>query len=98
MTLKVIQLMQADLSNAIRRTFVRHLARFYLTRGPSAIAELLVLDVFIRSVPAVHGRLQTAIHPSITKLWRPQCVGSSLVATYSSSVKTKVGPNNTNIV
>jgi len=31
MTLKVIRLMQ-DLSNAIRRTLVRHLAQFYLTR------------------------------------------------------------------
>ena len=44
MTLKVIQLMQ-NLSNAIRRTFVRHLAWFWLTcasRSPSSIAELLV--------------------------------------------------------
>jgi len=46
-TVEVIRLLQ-DLSNAIRRTFVRHLARFQLTRRvarPSAIAELLVTKV-----------------------------------------------------
>ena len=45
MTLKVTRIMQS-LSNAIRRTFVRHLARFNwrgASRGPSAIAKLLVL-------------------------------------------------------
>ena len=49
-TVEVIRLLQ-DLSNAIRRTFVRHLARFQLTRRvarPSAIAELLVTKVNTR--------------------------------------------------
>ena len=41
MTLKVIRLLQ-DLSNAIRRTFVRHLARFELTRRVARSLELLV--------------------------------------------------------
>jgi len=43
-TLNVVRLLQ-DLSNALRRTFVRHFARFNwhgASRGLSAIAELLV--------------------------------------------------------
>jgi len=47
MTLKVIRMLQ-DLSNATRRTSVRHFTRFQPavceSRGPSAIAELLVLN------------------------------------------------------
>jgi len=73
MTLKVIHLLQ-DLSDTIRRTFVRHLSRFQLTarrsRGPSATAELLVsFDARTSSHRSIqHGRGKLYEYPPTSHL------------------------------